>query len=475
MATTKLWPVRDSVKRVLDYTKNPEKTEYSELSKVLHYAENDTKTFSGDEKVFFVTGVHCSREHAFEEMLTVQEQFGKVDRNLCYHGYQSFKPGEVTPQQCHDIGIMLAEQLWGSRHQVLVATHLNTGHLHNHFVIYSVSYRDGKKFEAKYWCYRQMRKASDALCRSMGLSVIEKPKGKTPRNLYFAEKRGEPTKYNLMREAIDNAIKICSTRKDFETALREQGYFINDDSNRKYATIRRIADAKPVRLYQLGEEYDLPKINERLDRNYYRFGSRYYDKHFNPIHQPKKQPSQPKNYLYRGSLEKCKKISGFKALYLYYSYLMGILPKHKPHQPLSPQMREEVRKMNQFSRQARLIGRKNLNNTEDVQCLIDNNNGILSALQSQRDKCYNRLRRCDDSQEIAKIKAERDALTEQITDLRKENKTAVAVLESSLKMHENTKIERAFIAAKREQEQLAKIQHKNLKIMRGKNIWLNLI
>jgi hypothetical protein len=346
---------------------------------------------------------------------------------------------------------------------VFVATHLNTGHLHNHFVICSVSYGDGKKFEAKYWRYRQMRKASDGLCRSMGLSVIEKPKGKTPRNLYFAEKRGEPTKYNLMREAIDNAIKISSTRKDFETALREQGYFINDDPNRKYATIRRIADAKPVRLYQLGEEYDLPKINERLDQNYYRFGSRYYDRYFNPINQSKRQPAEPRNYMYRGSLEKCKKISGFKALYLYYSYLMGILPKNKPHQPLSPQMHEEVRKMNQYSRQARLIGRKNLNSTEDVQRLIDNNDELLSALQNQRDKCYNRLRRCDDPQEIAKIKAERDVLTEQITDLRKENKTAVAVLDSSLKMHENIKIERAFIAAKREREQLAKIPTQKFK------------
>ena len=75
--------------------------------------------------------------------------------------------------------------------------------------------------------------------------------------------------------------------------------------------------------------------------------------------------------------------------------------------------------MNQYSRQARLIGRKYLNNTEDVQRLIDNNNELLSDLQSQRDKCYNRLRRCDDPQEIAKIKAERDALTEQITDLSK--------------------------------------------------------
>lgn len=266
-----------------------------------------------------------------------------------------------------------------------------------------------------------------------------------------------------MREAIDNAIKITSTRKDFETALREQGYYINDDPNRKYATIRRIADAKPVRLYQLGEEYDLPEINERLDRNYFRYGSRYYVRYFNPTYQSKKQPSEPRNYMYRGSFEKCKKISGFKALYLYYSYLMGILPKNKPHQPLSPQMREEVRKMNQYSRQARLIGRKNLNNTEDVKRLIENNNELLSALQSQRDKCYNRLRRCDDPQEIVKIKAERDALTEHITDLRKENKTAVAVLESSLKMHENIKIERAFIAAKREREQLAKIPTQKFK------------
>ena len=143
MATTSIWAIKDSLTRVVSYAGNPEKTEYSDLEAVLRYAGNDKKT--AVEKVFLVTGIVCGADTAAEDMTTVKEKFGKTGGIVAMHGYQSFRPGEVTPEQCHEIGVRLARGLWGSRYQVLVATHLNTDCCHNHFVVNTVSYIDGKK------------------------------------------------------------------------------------------------------------------------------------------------------------------------------------------------------------------------------------------------------------------------------------------------------------------------------------------
>ena len=126
MATTKIWPIHDNLKRVVNYAGNPEKTEWDDLKQTLHYAEKESKTSSTDEKFCFITGVNCNAKTAFKEMTSVKDCFGKTGGNVAYHGYQSFKPGEVTPEQCHELGVKLAQKLWGCRYQVLVATHLDS-------------------------------------------------------------------------------------------------------------------------------------------------------------------------------------------------------------------------------------------------------------------------------------------------------------------------------------------------------------
>ena len=93
LATTKIWPVRDSLRRVVDYAANPDKTEYSGLAQALHYAENDAKT-TLRETAQLVSGVHCRPATAWAEMRAVQEQFGKTEGVVAMHAYQSFKPGE---------------------------------------------------------------------------------------------------------------------------------------------------------------------------------------------------------------------------------------------------------------------------------------------------------------------------------------------------------------------------------------------
>ena len=255
MAVTKIWAIKDSLQRVLDYAANPDKIEYDALAQTLHYAENDAKT-KLNESAQLVTGIHCRADHAWEDMRAVQERFGKTDGVVALHAYQSFREGEVTPEQCHEIGVALARKVWGKRFQVLVATHMNTDNLHNHFVINSVSYVDGKKYEQRRSQYAEFRAASDKLCREYGLSVVEQPKTK------------EPARYARMREAIDQACEDASTAEDFHRALYRQGYIFGSDPNRRYATIRARDGGRAVRLYRLGEEYDLPAIDDRLRGNY---------------------------------------------------------------------------------------------------------------------------------------------------------------------------------------------------------------
>ena len=106
MAVTKIWAIKDSLQRVLDYAANPDKTEYDALAQTLHYAENDAKT-KLNESAQLVTGIHCRADHAWEDMRAVQERFGKTDGVVALHAYQSFREGEVTPEQCHEIGVAL--------------------------------------------------------------------------------------------------------------------------------------------------------------------------------------------------------------------------------------------------------------------------------------------------------------------------------------------------------------------------------
>ena len=139
MAVTSIWPITGNPDGVIEYAINPEKT--SEVSReetaalhaidnVVEYTADDLKT----EKRVYVSGVNCQIPHAKEQFMETKRRFGKMDGRTCYHGYQSFRAGEVDADTAHRIGVELAKELWGDRFEVVVATHLNTDHYHNHFV-----------------------------------------------------------------------------------------------------------------------------------------------------------------------------------------------------------------------------------------------------------------------------------------------------------------------------------------------------
>lgn len=120
--------------------------------------------------------------------------------------FQSFAEGEVTPEQCHAIGVRLAEEMWKDRFEVIVSTHLNSNHYHNHFVINSVSFKDGKRYYDKRETYAELRRLSDSLCEEYGLSVIqEKPCRNSKINYanYQKNTNNKVNYYSIAKENLD--------------------------------------------------------------------------------------------------------------------------------------------------------------------------------------------------------------------------------------------------------------------------------
>ena len=212
MATTSLWHIKGRLKDLIDYVENPEKTaaktpELQDLYNVFSYVQRPEATQEGE----YVTAINCLKETALRQMVLTKKRYGKTDGYIAWHGYQSFKPEEVTPQLAHEIGVKLAKEMWGDRFEIIVTTHLDKEHLHCHFCFNSVSFRDGGKYNYSKTEQRRLREASDRLCREYGLSVIEKPHKAPSRPVWLDEKNGKPTRYNVYRADVREAIDFSRT------------------------------------------------------------------------------------------------------------------------------------------------------------------------------------------------------------------------------------------------------------------------
>ncbi len=333
MATTSIWRVNGWLGKVLIYIENPDKTENPDffekqdmdgkeaqgLSDVIEYAVQQQKTGktveSEGETVMrqFVSGVNCSPSTARDEMIAVKKRFGKEDGTVAYHGYQSFAPGEATPELAHEIGLALAKKLWGEKYQVLVATHLDReNHLHNHFVVNTVSFVDGIKYHRTEQDYFDMQRESDRLCREYGLSVIENPqRGKSKHyGEWRAEQEGRPTYLSLIKADVDTAIRQSMTERQFFYHLRQMGY---DVKVGKDITVRPPNYPRGRKLMRnFGEDYSMENIRRRI------LAQRRPQREHRP---------EPFRCRLHGDLKQAKKVTGFRALYFHYCYLLGVFPQ----------------------------------------------------------------------------------------------------------------------------------------------------
>ena len=385
MATTSLWKVETRLDKVIKYATNEDKTTdiefeqeiYKSLHNTIEYAKADFKT----EKQFYVSGVNCTSKNALQEMILTKKHFGKEKGILAYHGFQSFAEGEVTAEQAHQIGVKLAEELWGDKYEVIVATHLNTKHYHNHFVLNSVSFVDGKKYINNRENYAMMRKISDELCREYGLSVIEeKPCGKhnIDYTKYYNSFIQKSDYYTTTKEDVDFAIKQAYSYKNFETILKKMGYTITIRANK--ISLCRPPYKRNIRIERsFGMEYSIRNINERImnsdmakvpfpeeQRNYRRYTG-------------KKQVI--KIQFDRGSLYR---------LYLHYCYILKVYPKSKKTRiKITPEMRKEIKKMEEISDEIKFLCRNKIKTTKE---LFSYKELVTDELKNQM-KARNTLRR----------------------------------------------------------------------------------
>ena len=416
MAVCEIWDVRGRLDHPIDYAENPEKTanpKYTDadlqaMVDVMEYATNKDKT----EQRFFVTGVNCDPTTARDEMMIAKTQWNDTSEIVCYHGFQSFKHGEVTPEVAHEVGVKLAEKMWGDRFQVIVATHLNTDCLHNHFVVNSVSFTDGKHYHDNKANLKLLRQRSDELCREYALSVIEHPSGKKkPYALYQAEKEGRPTRDNVARQAVDEAIGKSFTLKDFDRLMAEMGYRVSFDPNRKYWTITGKGWQRPKRLYRLGEDYTNDRIMERIKENSYAVKFQNFVK------------SKPQVTVYRikGTLKNARKIGGLRGLYLHYCYKLGILPKKKQqnYARLHYLLKDDLMKMEAITKETRLLCRNHIDTAQQLCSYKCSLQSEIAELTEQRKGLYSQSRKASDEEKEA-VKARLSEISERMKFLRKE-------------------------------------------------------
>jgi hypothetical protein len=457
MATTAIWAVKGWLGKVVIYIENPDKTEnpsfYEKqdmtehqvqgLVDVIDYATQSKKTENTLQQ--FVTGVNCQPGIARDEMMAVKKKYGKDDGIVAFHGYQSFAPGEVTPELAHKIGTGMAEQLWGERFQVVVATHLDkANHIHNHFVINSVSLKDGYRYNDCTATYMEMRKASDTLCREYGLSVIEEPqRGKSKHyGEWNAEKQGHSTWRGLVKSDVDAAIRGAMTERQFWDNLRRLGYEVKQG---KDISVRPPGKERFVRLKRnFGDDYTIESIRRRILEQ------------TRPQRQTIPQSPPPKRHQYKGSFKAARKVTGLRALYFYYLYKLGALPKKREPNPKRVYflLREDIRYMQNISREARLLAKHGIDTDVQLVAHKDGVQGQINTLYARRKRLRNQVRSITDEEKSAAMKSEIAALSGQIGLLRREVRLCEDIEKRSAEMPE--KLQKALDAEKSETKELKK-------------------
>ena len=228
----------DAIKRVLGYIKAPMKTENGIL----------------------VTSYGCTPQTAEAEFMLMRREYltitgrrrGKNDV-LAYHLRQSFKPGEITPEEANRIGCELAKRFTHGQHAYVVATHEDRRHVHSHIIISAVNLDCDRKFRNFWGSSKAIRRLSDTLCIQNGLSIIEQPKGHSKSYNKWLGNEAKTSQRDGLREAIDAA--LARQPKDFEelmTMLQRGGWEVKRG---KRISLKGKGQERFKRLDSLGEDY----------------------------------------------------------------------------------------------------------------------------------------------------------------------------------------------------------------------------
>ena len=433
MATTGFWPVKGSLKNVIDYAENPDKTTEAkylddDLARALAYVGNDAKT----DRKMYVSTINCPKHDPYGAMMATKRQFGKLGGNVAYHGYQSFKPGEVTPEEAHAIGMETARRMWGEEYQIVVTTHLNTDSLHNHFVINSVSFRSGRKFENHVSDHYRLREISDTICREQGKSVLKgaafyggEKKG------YWVRQNGGMTHRDMLRRDMNEALSATASYASFCRYLEALGYAFTRDRNSEHPSVIAPGWQRAVRLDRLGERYTIDAIYDRLIDNQ-RLPELYV------THYPVRGRT-PLTEL-EWEMKRLNRMDGIRLLFELFVAMLrlcaGDTLRENKSLPLSPMLREEVRKLEQYDKDLQLLCRYHIDTPEELSAFREKTIGKIHALTQERNGIYNKIRRAEEP-EKSELKEQAKIISQRIAPLRKELRCADRIWERSLPAVQN--------------------------------------
>ena len=208
------------------------------LGGVLRYTQQEEKTLWEGRRL--VTGWNCTAQSALSEMQLTKERYRKTDGRQYYHFVQSFsETDDLTPQEAHTIGLELAQREFPN-FEVLVATHIDTGHLHSHLIVNSVSFQNGKKLHQSAADLQAHRLASDEICLAHGLEILPPPQKQVKQKRmgsreYRSAAKGESWKVRLI-DTIDQCMKYAETKDEFISLMESEGYQVRWTDSRKNIT-----------------------------------------------------------------------------------------------------------------------------------------------------------------------------------------------------------------------------------------------
>ena len=239
MAVTKTHPIKSTLKAAIDYICNPAKTDGSLL----------------------ISAYGCSAETADIEFAWTRRHAIDKGENLGRHLIQAFAPGEVTPEEAHQIGLELAKEILGGKYEFVLTTHIDRGHIHNHVIWNAVSFTDHRHYHSNKRSYYEIRRISDRLCKEHGLSVIVpgQEKGKSYVE-HQAIRNGTSYKAKL-KATIDRLLPACMDLEDLLRRLQQEGYEIRRG---KYISCRASNQERFTRLKTLGVDYTEEALTARI-------------------------------------------------------------------------------------------------------------------------------------------------------------------------------------------------------------------
>ena len=420
MATTGIWKIKSRLDNVIKYISNEEKTmsdgSYMELHNLKEYMDTNVQS----EATCYVSAINCNLDTAYKDMVFTKMEYDKVDGILGFHAFQSFQEGEVTPDLAHKIGVKLAEEVWGDRFEVIVATHNNTNHIHNHFVINSVSFKDGKKYSDNRTSYANLRHISDCLCEEYGLSVVKTnntEKNKINYENYYIKSIEKSNYHIIAKEDLDRAIAMSYSYNDFLSLMNKMGYEVINRYNK--LSIRREPYKKNIRIERsFGENYSINSIITRIEKEQ---ATRVpFIESYNP---------NIKTKVFKKSQK--QKSKGLYGLYKYYCYILKVYPRHYHNKFISPTLRVEENKMNEISEQTRLLVRNEIKTYEQLLLYRTNLINDIEELDSERHNLWIKIKRISNEEEKVNIRSEIEKITNSLEEKRLEVKLCDGISERS--------------------------------------------